>query len=212
MCLASFAVNYEASSTTDETSLSDDIELLEHDNTENTTGKYTNKIQLHGGLGTMRKWKKEAILKTRQYNLHGDPEKYYHAKLLLYYSWSNENELISGFKSYEQSYISKQDRIVSNANKFNDDCEVFDVSPDEIENNIPQSIWDLTSPFISQEDAQTKRCGFTTLQKLSEENINGTDIALDYTNLYTHDDPLIKIYMKAAYPNEMTFSEYCSWM
>ena len=123
--------------------------MLEHDNTENTTGKYTNKIQLHGGLGTMRKWKKEAILKTRWYNLHSDPEKYYHAKLLLYYPWSNENELISGFKSYEQSYISKQDRIVSNANKFNDDCEVFDVSPDEIENNIPQSVWDLTSPFIS---------------------------------------------------------------
>ena len=168
MCLASFAVNYEVSSTTDESNLNDDIELLEHDNTENTTGKYSNKIQLHGGLGTMRKRKKEAILKTRRYILNSDPEKYYHAKLLLYYPWSDENELISGFKSYEQSYISKQHRIVSNANKFNDDCEVFDLSPDEIENNIPQSVWDLTSPLISDEDAQTKRCGFTTLQKLSE--------------------------------------------
>ena len=30
--------------------------------------------------------------------------------------------------------------------------------------------------------------------------------------MYTDDDPLIKIYMKAAYPKEMTFTEYCSWM
>ena len=48
--------------------------------------------------------------------------------------------------------------------KSNDDYNVFDVSPDEIENNIPQSVWDLTPPLISQEDAQTKRYGFTTLQ------------------------------------------------
>ena len=68
----------------------------------------------------MIKWKKEAILKTRQYNLNTDPEKYYYAKLLLYYPWSDEDELISGFNSYEQSYISKQHRIVSNANKFNE--------------------------------------------------------------------------------------------
>ena len=160
----------------------------------------------------MRKWKKGAILKTRWYNLNTDPEKYYHAKLLLYYLWSDEDELISGSNSYEQSYIAKQHRIVSNANKFNNDCEVFDVSPDEIENNIPQSVWNLASPLISQEDAQTNRYGFITLQKLSEENINDTDIALDYNNLYTDDDPLIKIYMKAAHPKEMTFTEYCSCM
>ena len=157
--------------------------------------------------------KKEAILKTRQYNLNNlNPEKYYHANLLLYYPWSDEDELISGFNSYEQSYIAKQHRIVSNANKFNNDCEVFDVSPDEIENNIPQSVWDLASPLISQEDAQTNRYGFITLQKMSEENINDTDIALDYNNLYTDDDPLNKIYMKAAHPKEMTFTEYSSCM
>ena len=55
MCLASFAVNYEVSSTTDESSLNDDVEFLEHDNTEKTTEKYSDNIQLNGGLGTMRK-------------------------------------------------------------------------------------------------------------------------------------------------------------
>ena len=60
----------KSSSTTDETSLSNDIELLEHDNTENTTGKYTNKILNTWWVGYNEKMEKEAILKTRQYNLH----------------------------------------------------------------------------------------------------------------------------------------------
>ena len=44
MCLASFAVNYEVASTTDESNLNDDVELLECDNTENTKGKYSKKF------------------------------------------------------------------------------------------------------------------------------------------------------------------------
>ena len=119
-------------------------------------------------------------------------EKYYHAKLLLYYPWLDEDELISGFKSYEKSYIAKQDKIVSNANKFNDNCELFDISPDD---NIPQSVWELTSQLISQEDAVTKKDGFSTLQKLTEEKVNDTDLALDYNNMHSHHDQLVKIYI-----------------
>ena len=52
--------------------------------------------------------------------------------------------------------------------------------------------------------------GFTTVQKLTEEEINDTELALDYNNVQTHKDPLIKIYSKAANPNEMIFTEYCS--
>ena len=89
--------------------------------------------------------------------------------MLLYYPWLDEDELISGFDCHEKSYIAKQDKIVSNANKFNDNCELFDISPDDIENNIPQSVWELTSQLISQEDAVTKKDGFSTLQKLTEE-------------------------------------------
>ena len=124
----------------------------------------------------------------------------------------DEDELISGFESYEKSYITKQDKIVSNANKFNDNCELFDVSPDDLENNIPQSIWESTSQLISQEDAVTKKDGFSTLQKLTEEQINDNDIALDYNNIQSHHDPLVKIYSKAANPKEMTFTEYCAFM
>ena len=124
----------------------------------------------------------------------------------------DEDELISGFESYEKSYIAKQDKIVSNANKFNDNCELFDISPDDLENNIPQSVWESTSQLISQEDAVTKKDGFSTLQKLTEEQVNDTDLALDYNNMHSHHDQLVKIYSKAANPKEMTFTEYCVFM
>ena len=41
------------------------------------------------------------------------------------------------------------------ANKFNEDCELFDVSVDDIENDTMQSAWDLVAPSIAQDDAIT---------------------------------------------------------
>ena len=138
MHLASFAVNYDVLLATDDCNLNDDMQKLTNDGLQKSTHNFSNKIQLHRGLGTMRKCKKEAILRTQWYNVSSHLEKYYHAKLLLYYPWLGEDELISGFDCYEKSYIAKQGKIVSNANKFSDNCELFDISPDDTENDIPQ--------------------------------------------------------------------------
>ena len=124
----------------------------------------------------------------------------------------DEDELTSGFDCYEKSYIAKQDKIVLNANKFNDNCELFDISPDDLENNIPQSVWESTLQLISQEDAVTKKDGFSTLQKLTDEKVSDTALALDYNNMHSHHDQLVKIYSKAANPKEMTFTEHCAFM
>ena len=69
---------------------------------------------------------------------HIKPEKYFHSKLLLYYPWCNEDDIIVGFTSYEQSHFSKQETVHANAEHFNEDCGVFDMSPEDLENNIPQ--------------------------------------------------------------------------
>ena len=39
----------------------------------------------------------EAILPMERYQVNMEPEKYYHLKILLYYPWNNEDEIISGF-------------------------------------------------------------------------------------------------------------------
>ena len=80
-------------------------------------------------MGIIRKRKQEAILCTRRYKIHAEPEEYYHAKLLLYYPWNNEDDIISPFTTYHESYISKQDIIHQNAERFNEDCVTFDCGP-----------------------------------------------------------------------------------
>ena len=127
MCLATFAVTYDviqSATKTEETDGGNDEEE-EMQNTENDNS--LTRIKLQQGLGVIRKRKQETILHTRMYKIHAEPERYYHAKLLLYYPWNNEDDIVSPFTTYHESYISKQDIIHQNAERFNEDCVAFDV-------------------------------------------------------------------------------------
>ena len=104
-------------------------------NTENVNS--LTKIKLQKGLGVIRKRKQEAILHTRRYKIHAEPEKYYHSKLLLYYPWNHENDIISTFTTYHASYMSKQDIIHHNEKTFNEDFEALDLDLQDLKNNIP---------------------------------------------------------------------------
>ena len=89
--------------------------------------------------------------------------------------------------SYHDSYVSKQDSIHVNAEHFNDDCELLDLVPEDLENNIPQSVWDLAAPNIAQDDDTTRSHGNNTIQKLTEEQLHDTEIALEATTEHHHD-------------------------
>ena len=67
----------------------------------------------------------------------------------------------------------------------------------------------LTSRCIAQEDGLTVNQGFTTTQKLTEEKVPDTDIALDSNNTQKHHDVLLKWYSKAANSEYMNFTDYC---
>ena len=121
-------------------------------------------IKLQKGLGVIRKRKQEAIIHTIRYKIHAEPEKYYHSKQLLYYPWNNEDDIISPFTTYHESYMSKQDIIHKNAKRFNEDCVAFNLDMQDLENNIPQSAWEMVAPNIVQDDRITNVQGFYTLQ------------------------------------------------
>ena len=109
MCLATFSVNYDVAQANNEL-----IEVQETDANEvSETEEYDTctKITLEDGLGYMHKRKQEAILHIRRYKLQTEPQKYYHSKLILFYPRKNEDDLITGFHSYMESYIDKQDFI-----------------------------------------------------------------------------------------------------
>ena len=95
MYLVTFAVRYDViqfATKKEETHGGNDEEKEMH-NTENDNS--VTRIKLQKGLGVIRKRKQEAILCTGRYKIHAEPEKYYHAKLLLYYPWNNEDDIIS---------------------------------------------------------------------------------------------------------------------
>ena len=67
---------------------------------------------------------------------------------------------------------------------FNDDCDVFDISPDNADHDrTDNTVWDLVAPSIAQDDALTNKTGFSMLQdnaegKQSDARCSGTAMIL----------------------------------
>ena len=117
ICLATFAVTYDVIQPLTKTEETEDVNAKEEmQNAENDNS--VTKMKLQKGLDVIRKRKQEAILCTRRYKIHAEPERYYHSKLLLYYPWNHEDHIISTYATYHGSYISKQDIIHQNAKKI----------------------------------------------------------------------------------------------
>ena len=164
------------------------------------------KMKLQIGLGVIRKRKQQAILCKRRYKIHTEPEKYYHSKLLLYYPWNEEDDIISIYQSYHDSYIIKQDIIHQNAQKFNDDCVAFDIDQQDLENNISQSAWEMVAPNIAQDDRTTNVQGFYTLQNQEQGTADTTD-TVSHDNTRNITDTLYMLYAKAAKRQDMNFHD-----
>ena len=158
-------------------------------------------------MSVIRKRKQEAILCTRRYKIHAEPEKYYHAKLLLYYPWKNEDEIISPFTTYHESYISKQDIICQNAKRLNEDSVAFDLDVQDLENNIPQSAWEMVAQHIVQDDRTRNVQGFYTLQNEQQEKEDTIDTVC-HDNTRNKRDTLSMLYAKAAKSQDMNFQDY----
>ena len=145
----------------------------QNDDIDNTSenGTKNNIIKLRDGLGYMRKRKRLSILRIKRFRLATEPERYYHSKLILYYPWVKEESLLDGFSSYQASYHSKIVTVQHNADFFNNDCDMFDVSPDEADNERTENtVWDIVAPSLAQDDALTDRLGFTMLQDNIEQS------------------------------------------
>ena len=108
--LSNIAVMYDVIQSSTKTAETHNVNTEEDmHNTENTDT--LTKWKLQKVLGVIRKRQQQAILHTRRYKIHTEPEKYYHAKLFLYYPWNEEDDILSTYRSYHDSYISKQDII-----------------------------------------------------------------------------------------------------
>ena len=207
ICLATFAIMYDVIQSSTQTEETEDVNTQQDMyNTENP--ETSTKIKLQKGLGIIRKSKQQAILCTRRYKVHTEPEKYYHAKLLLYYSWKQEDDIISTYQSYQDSYINKQHIIHQNAQKFNEDCVAFDIDIQDLEHNIPQSAWEMVAPNIAHDDITTNITGFSTIQNQDISEDTTHEESQDNTKNTT--DTLCMLYAKAAKKQDMNSHDYCT--
>ena len=207
MCSATFAATYDVIQSSTKKEETDGVsEEEEMQNTENDNSVTTMKLQK--GLGVIRKRKQEAILHTRRYKIHAEPEQYYHSKQLLYYPWNNEDDIISAFITYHESYMSKQDIIYKIVKRFNENCVAFELDLQDLENNIPQSTWEMVALNIAKDDRTPNVQGFCTLQNEQQEKEDTIDTVCP-DNTRNKRDTLCILCAKAAKRQDMNFQDYC---
>ena len=84
----------------------------------------------------------------------------------------------------------------------------FDLDLQDLENNIPQSAWDMVAPNIAQDDRTTHVQDVYTLQTDQQEREDATD-TLCHDNTRNKRDTLLILYAKAAKRQDMNFQNYC---
>ena len=77
-----------------------------------------------------------------------------------------------------------------------------------MENNIPQSAWEVVAPNIAQDDRTTNVQGFCTLQNEQQEK-EDTIHTVCHDNTRNKRDTMCMLYAKAAQRQDMNFQEYC---
>ena len=104
--------------------------------------------------------------------------------------------------------MSEQDIVHKNAERFNEDYMAFNLDLQDLENNIPQSAWEMVDPNIAQDDRTTNVQGFCTLQNEQQEKEDTTDGGC-HDNTRNKRDTLCMLYAKAAKRQDMNFQDYC---
>ena len=104
--------------------------------------------------------------------------------------------------------MSKQDIIHQKEKKFNEGCLEFDMDLQDLENNIPQSAWEMVAPNITHDDRTTNVQGFYTFQNDQQEKEDTID-AVSHDNTRNTRDTLCMLYAKAAKMQDMNFHDYC---
>ena len=125
ICLATFAVMYECNSIinkerTENVNAEEEMQNAENDNSLTKINCEKDWVLL--GRGNRIQYYIQEGTKSVQ-----NQKKYYHSKVLLYYLWNPEDDIISIYTTYHTLCMSKQDIIHQNAQKFSEEFVAFDV-------------------------------------------------------------------------------------
>ena len=200
MCLAKFAVTYEPkyeSSGAENDELNINENPNDDENEDDLNENYINQfIKLKNNLGFMRKRKKESILHVTSFKQHKEPEKYYHAHLILYLPWHNEDQLLGGGTTYHNDQM---------------DTAINDIA----DNGPPQIAWDSIAPTIEQNNNNSSENDIITIHNIdSDEDDDNTPPDLDDNPLGQHGindsrkNKMSRLFEREAHKDIMCNSNY----
>ena len=91
-------------------------------------------------LNDKKLWKmvrsiKDAVLRTHRFS--DDTYKYYYSKLLLFWPWHKEEQLLEGYETYQEHYADVKNIVEGNAGPFNMNCEEIEEALDDFVKNPP---------------------------------------------------------------------------
>ena len=115
MCLATFATKY--TTTTKKAGEKNVIELKDPK------------------LGRMVKRGHDCVLRNHRYS--EENFRFYYSRLLMFWPWRKEKELIEGFLSYQEHYYNVMDVVACNASEFNLNSKEIDNAMEKFEKNPP---------------------------------------------------------------------------
>ena len=174
MCLADFAVEYDVcykSATNDKNDVVDDIQPVNGCDDK----LYGNRITLSDRMGTMRHRKTRAILLAHKFSQQTEPESYYHAELMLYTPWRDEeHDLLADNATYAEAFGERENDIAavksqfySHADALSDAIEAF------VQHGPPASAWDSLAPQTRQDEIACAEEGATeeTFVNCADDNI-----------------------------------------
>ena len=234
MCLAKFAINYEVV-TGDYKEGNDEVNIYEDGDDEynedencndgeicgtcdsNISGmKSGNTIKLKDGLGSMKKRRKEAILRVTSFRVGTEPENYYHSRLLLYLPWRTEGELLDGHETYQDHYNKVLELVEQNAKQFHLHNETMDNAISSVaENGLPEMVWDSIAPMAEETNihGEDDYCVITHNNENehgdADSDVNDLDAPSDENaSSETHKNKLSMMFSREARKDIMTNSEY----
>ena len=156
MCLADFvskiAVDFPRGMTPEERANFGNDDVPDNSDLEEAT---VTRIQLDNGI-VFRLRKNPRIIRFVRYNIKTDPDNFYREKLMLYIPWRNEDiDLIAGFPSMKESFLAREQEIVSNSREYEPSSD----NVDDIESIVQQVIRDDIAPSCQQVEAEDAECG-----------------------------------------------------
>jgi len=171
MCLAEFAVNYEVKSS--KKSEDSNVDSAANEGTQSFTEKDTC-ITLKDNLGVMRRRKSESILMFHRYSFEKEKDKYYHGKMMLFFPWVSEDDLLpQENQTYSDKYDKVRNTVQQNEAKFVTNDDNYDNAFHQLQQNgPPETAWDVLAPCAQEDNLSAEVEGVLVERNVEEEVIN----------------------------------------